>query len=65
MSGNDGDRRVIAHPAKDPPVRSAFPVRFMFNCKVELKAVAYKPLAGQAADPAQPAFRRRARSSAE
>lgn len=28
----------------DPPVRSVFPSRFMFPCKVELKVVAYKPL---------------------
>jgi 2-iminobutanoate/2-iminopropanoate deaminase len=31
---------------KDPPVRSVFPMKFMFNCKVEMKVVAYKPLAG-------------------
>jgi enamine deaminase RidA (YjgF/YER057c/UK114 family) len=30
----------------DPPVRSVFPMRFNFNCKVELKAIAYKPLSG-------------------
>jgi 2-iminobutanoate/2-iminopropanoate deaminase len=30
---------------KDPPVRCVFPMRFMFNCKVEIKVVAYKPLA--------------------
>jgi enamine deaminase RidA (YjgF/YER057c/UK114 family) len=29
---------------RDPPVRSIFPMRFMFNCKVEMKVVAYKPL---------------------
>jgi 2-iminobutanoate/2-iminopropanoate deaminase len=29
---------------KDPPVRSIFPSQFMFNCKVEMKVVAYKPL---------------------
>jgi len=28
----------------DPPVRSIFPMRFMFNCKVEMKVVAYRPL---------------------
>ena len=28
----------------DPPVRSIFPMRFMFTCKVEMKVVAYKPL---------------------
>ena len=28
----------------DPPVRSIFPMRFMFSCKVEMKVVAYKPL---------------------
>jgi enamine deaminase RidA (YjgF/YER057c/UK114 family) len=28
----------------EPPVRSIFPMRFMFNCKVEMKVVAYKPL---------------------
>jgi enamine deaminase RidA (YjgF/YER057c/UK114 family) len=27
-----------------PPVRSVFPMRFNFNCKVEMKVVAYKPL---------------------
>ena len=29
---------------KDPPVRSIFPMRFMFPCKVEMQVVAYKPL---------------------
>ncbi|MFO1039603.1 MAG: RidA family protein [Geminicoccaceae bacterium] len=29
----------------DPPVRSVFPIGFMFNCKVEIKVVAYRPLA--------------------
>ncbi len=29
---------------KDPPVRSVFPIQFMFLCKVELKVVAYRPL---------------------
>jgi enamine deaminase RidA (YjgF/YER057c/UK114 family) len=29
---------------KDPPVRSIFPMRFMFPCRVEMKVVAYKPL---------------------
>ncbi|MGD9512263.1 MAG: RidA family protein [Geminicoccaceae bacterium] len=28
----------------DPPVRSVFPVRFMFACKVEMQATAYRPL---------------------
>ena len=28
---------------KDPPVRSCFPIRFMFDVKVELKVIAYKP----------------------
>ncbi|HEX6016000.1 MAG TPA: RidA family protein [Geminicoccaceae bacterium] len=28
---------------KDPPVRSIFPVRFMFACKVEMQAIAYRP----------------------
>ena len=28
---------------KDPPVRSIFPMRFMFACKVEMQAVAYRP----------------------
>jgi enamine deaminase RidA (YjgF/YER057c/UK114 family) len=28
---------------KDPPVRSVFPVRFMFDVKVEMKVIAYKP----------------------
>jgi enamine deaminase RidA (YjgF/YER057c/UK114 family) len=31
---------------RDPPVRSVFPIRFMFDVKVELKVIAYKPLAG-------------------
>ena len=29
---------------KDPPVRTIFPMRFMFTCKVEIKVTAYKPL---------------------
>jgi enamine deaminase RidA (YjgF/YER057c/UK114 family) len=29
---------------KDPPVRSVFPIRFMFDVKVEIKVTAYKPL---------------------
>jgi enamine deaminase RidA (YjgF/YER057c/UK114 family) len=28
---------------KDPPVRSVFPTKFMFDVKVELKVIAYKP----------------------
>lgn len=31
--------------SKDPPVRSVFPIKFMFDCKIELKVIAYKPLA--------------------
>lgn len=31
--------------AKDPPVRSVFPIGFMFDVKVEIKVIAYKPLA--------------------
>jgi 2-iminobutanoate/2-iminopropanoate deaminase len=31
---------------KDPPVRCIFPMRFNFNCKVEMKVIAYKPLKG-------------------
>lgn len=27
-----------------PPVRSVFPVKFMFDVKVEMKAIAYRPL---------------------
>ena len=30
--------------SKDPPVRSVFPIKFMFDCKIELKVIAYKPL---------------------
>ncbi|MCB2054109.1 MAG: RidA family protein [Geminicoccaceae bacterium] len=30
---------------KDPPVRSVFPSAFMFRCKVEMQAIAYKPQA--------------------
>ena len=30
---------------RDPPVRSVFPTRFMFDCRVEMKVVAYKPSA--------------------
>jgi Putative translation initiation inhibitor, yjgF family len=30
----------------DPPVRSIFPMRFNFACKVEIKVTAYKPLKG-------------------
>ncbi|HEY7749997.1 MAG TPA: RidA family protein [Aestuariivirgaceae bacterium] len=29
---------------RDPPVRSVFPVHFMFDVKVEMKVIAYKPL---------------------
>ncbi len=28
----------------DPPVRCVFPAKFMFNVKIELKVIAYKPL---------------------
>lgn len=28
---------------KDPPVRSVFPARFMFTCKIELQVIAYRP----------------------
>ncbi len=31
--------------AEDPPTRSVFRAEFMFACKVELKVVAYKPVA--------------------
>lgn len=31
---------------KDPPVRSVFPARFMFTCKVEMQVIAYKPIKG-------------------
>lgn len=30
--------------SKDPPVRSVFPIGFMFDVKIEIKVVAYKPL---------------------
>jgi enamine deaminase RidA (YjgF/YER057c/UK114 family) len=29
---------------KDPPVRSVFPIGFMFDVKIEIKVIAYKPL---------------------
>ena len=29
---------------RDPPVRSVFPVKFMFEVAVEIKVIAYKPL---------------------
>jgi 2-iminobutanoate/2-iminopropanoate deaminase len=29
----------------DPPVRSVFPIGFMFDVKIEMKVIAYKPLA--------------------
>jgi len=29
---------------KDPPVRSVFPIAFMFDVKIEIKVIAYKPL---------------------
>ncbi|MEI8180496.1 RidA family protein [Aestuariivirga sp.] len=29
---------------KNPPVRSIFPARFMFPCKVEMQVVAFKPV---------------------
>jgi enamine deaminase RidA (YjgF/YER057c/UK114 family) len=28
---------------KDPPVRSVFPIAFMFDVKIEIKVIAYKP----------------------
>ena len=28
----------------DPPVRSVFPARFMFDCRIEMQATAYRPL---------------------
>jgi enamine deaminase RidA (YjgF/YER057c/UK114 family) len=31
---------------KDPPVRSVFPTRFMFPCKVEMQVIAFKPRKG-------------------
>jgi len=31
---------------KDPPVRSVFPARFMFACKIELQVIAYRPVTG-------------------
>jgi 2-iminobutanoate/2-iminopropanoate deaminase len=38
------NRIYRAYFTKDPPVRSIFPARFMFACKVELQAIAYRPL---------------------
>jgi enamine deaminase RidA (YjgF/YER057c/UK114 family) len=35
-----------AYFKKDPPVRSVFPTGFMFNVKIEMKVVAYKPAQG-------------------
>jgi 2-iminobutanoate/2-iminopropanoate deaminase len=32
---------------KDPPVRTTFPTQFNFACRVEMRAVAYKPLNGK------------------
>jgi 2-iminobutanoate/2-iminopropanoate deaminase len=29
---------------KDPPVRSVFPMAFMFRCKLEIKVVAHRPV---------------------
>jgi 2-iminobutanoate/2-iminopropanoate deaminase len=29
---------------KDPPVRSVFPMKFMFDVEIELKVIAHKPL---------------------
>jgi enamine deaminase RidA (YjgF/YER057c/UK114 family) len=29
---------------KDPPVRSVFPIAFMFDVKIEMKVIAYKPI---------------------
>jgi len=31
---------------KDPPVRSVFPIGFMFDVKVEMKVIAHKPAQG-------------------
>jgi enamine deaminase RidA (YjgF/YER057c/UK114 family) len=30
-----------------PPVRSIFPMAFMFSCKVEMKVIAYKPVSAE------------------
>jgi 2-iminobutanoate/2-iminopropanoate deaminase len=32
------------HFTQDPPVRSVFPIGFMFDVKVEMKVIAYRPL---------------------
>ena len=32
---------------KDPPVRSVFPAKFMFDVKVEIKVIAYRPVVGR------------------
>jgi 2-iminobutanoate/2-iminopropanoate deaminase len=29
---------------KDPPVRSVFPIGFMFDVRIEIKVIAYKPI---------------------
>lgn len=38
---NEIYRQYFSH---DPPVRSVFRADFMFQCRVELKVIAYKPL---------------------
>jgi enamine deaminase RidA (YjgF/YER057c/UK114 family) len=40
------NRIYAGYFTQNAPVRSVFPVRFMFPCKVEIQALAYKPLGG-------------------
>jgi 2-iminobutanoate/2-iminopropanoate deaminase len=42
---------------KDPPVRSIFPMRFIFCCRVEIQVTAYKPL--KSAGPSTPKVKAR------
>ena len=40
------NRIYRAYFTQDPPVRSVFPARFMFACRIEMQAVAYRPVSG-------------------
>jgi len=43
---------------RDCPTRSIFRIDFMFDCRIEIKVIAYKPLAGAGRKLARPASRR-------
>ena len=40
------NRIYRAYFPQDPPVRRSSPARFMFACRIEMQAVAYRPVSG-------------------